>query len=63
MIQSGFGEAISFSPSVRFTLMHVYEYGDKVKLVSVIYTVIRLKKCRVMGMIRWKKCNEFGLFA
>jgi len=24
MIQSGFGEAISFSPSVRFTLMHVY---------------------------------------
>ena len=41
----------------------IYEYGDKVKLVSVIYTVIRLKRCRVMGMIRWKRCNEFGLFA
>ena len=35
----------------------IYEYGDKVKLVSVIYAVIRLKKCRVIGMIRWKKCD------
>ena len=24
LIRLGFGEAISFSPSVRFTLMHVY---------------------------------------
>lgn len=35
----------------------IYEYGDKVKLVSIIYAVIRLKKCCVIGMIRWKKCN------
>ena len=31
----------------------LYEYGDKVK----VYAVIRLKKCRVIGMIRWKKCD------
>lgn len=37
--------------------LRIYEYGDKVKLVSVIYAVIRLKKCRVIGMIRWKKCD------
>ena len=35
----------------------IYEYGDKVKLVSIIYAVIRLKTCCVIGMIRWKKCN------
>ena len=25
--------------------------------------LIRLKKCRAMGDIRWKKCNESDLFA
>ena len=45
------------SVDIPYFYAHIYEYGDKVKLVSVIYAVIRLKKCRVIGMIRLKKCD------
>ena len=37
MVRLGFGEAISFSPSVSFTLLNVYmNTGDKVKLVFIL---------------------------
>ena len=39
MIQSGFGEAISFSPSVRFTLMHVY-MNTEIKLRDSLETML-----------------------
>lgn len=46
IVRFGFGEAISFSPSVSFTLMHVYmNTRIKVKLVFILNSQSNLEIC------------------